>query len=89
MSVLNSGSLNQPGLVLIQQLLTEDLVGTLRSQINSTYNQIEDANRSGRSIDEIIGPGERYVPIASSFTVGAAISRVTLALVLTQIATEC
>src|SRR5689334_7251743 len=73
-------------LTLHKNLLPTDLIGALRSQIDSKFDQIESAARSGRSANEVIGATERYIPTASSFTIGAAVSQGTVDLILSRIA---
>lgn len=82
----NSSSFDRHGLTLHKNLLPTDLSEVLRLQIDSKFDQIESTVRSGRSANEVIDATERYVPTASSFTIGAAVPQGTVDLLLARIA---
>src|ERR1051325_3407464 len=86
MALSNCDSFERNGLILYRNLLPGDLIAALHAQIDSKYDQIESARRAGGFVNDIVGTTERFVPTASSLTVGAAISEKTLRLVLAQIA---
>lgn len=86
MAVSTRDPFERSGLIFHHNLLTADLIATLRSQIDSKFGQIESTMRGGRSVNQVIGPPERYVPTASSFTIGAAVPEETLHRILAHIA---
>jgi hypothetical protein len=82
--------LGSDGIILCRAILARDGVANWKAAIDSRYHEIEIAHRNGHvaKINSIVGTRERFVPTASSFTIGALNSERLLTELLNSISTE-
>lgn len=76
------------GILLCRAILREERLAILKSAINKRYKELETARKKGdaAAIARLIGERERFVPTASSFTIGA-VPEVNVSEILTIVVT--
>src|ERR1051326_1311456 len=75
------------GLKSIPHLIDAPLVASSLQRIETIYEKLQAARESGEgtNLKDTVGPNERFLPTASSFTIGAAFSKEHLAEILAAI----
>src|SRR5215470_16556084 len=79
------------GIILCRSILAREHVTKWKSSIDAGYHDLEverrNGNNNGANITRVAGTRERFVPKASSFTIGARGSRRNVSELLESIST--
>src|SRR6266446_6077884 len=75
------------GIALCRAVVVHPLVENWMAQIHAQYGKLEAARQPRGPVAQAqwVGPGQRFVPTASSFTTGAALSEESLRALLAEI----